>query len=469
MWYAQTGGSSSYATVASWDDLATLEPATEGTYALITGGVLGAKKPGDALVVRYSSGWGLPSSDAMARAYMAAHPIPNNAPTIPQPQRIVTLGQGVNTAMVSGSTQTYSVRIVNESAESWETISLEYLAVGDADILAVWAGVQADAGTGGPREPDGGVGGFVPCLFSGVEGKTIAGGTFSSPEVVWTDVTTLSTPCPPGGAVVLRWIFGGGSVSFVRAGRENNWPSGLVLDPEYGAGDAGSVVGNLSNVVPWSSGYAPPLHAMRVGFVAPTPEIQVMMFGDSVVEQERPLTDPANNSREGFIYLSEVELENVHPSSGGQGGATLDEAANRVSAQLPSLVGIVDVVGYQTPSHNQRAPNVASIGPWLARVAAVKAEVEAAGLAFFPFTLTGPSDDYTADEIAAWNAIRAALLAAYPTTYVDAAPAVMTGSVNNAAYMDDKVHINGVGGPVAQAEFWPKLLTTLGSLGYTVT
>lgn len=74
--YAAIGAGSSYVTVASWDDLATLEPATEGTYALITGGVLGAENTGDALVVRYSSGWGLPSSDAVARAYMAAHPIP---------------------------------------------------------------------------------------------------------------------------------------------------------------------------------------------------------------------------------------------------------------------------------------------------------------------------------------------------------------------------------------------------------
>ena len=437
--------------------------------------------PGDTQLVVMPSGkqhvmvrgtylWGFQYPSAEDLAYVSANPRPVGAwtaPTLPVAQRLVTLGQGVSTAEVTASTQTYSVRIVNESTETWDTVALEYLAAGDADILAVWVGVQADADTGDQREPDSGTAGFMECKFGGVSGKTIVAGSMSSPSVVWTDVTSLVSTCPPGGALVIRWVLGGGSVSFSRAGNAQNWPSGLVRDSFYGAGDAGSVIGNLDNVVSWSSGYAPPLHGLRVGFSGPTPEVQVLMFGDSVVEQERPLADPnGNNSREGVLYLTDGEAENMHVASAGQGGFTMDEARDRLDAQLASLVGAVDIIGFQTHSHNQRPADLTDLSSFMARIAAIKADVEAAGLAFFPFTLTGPADDYTADEITAWNQLRVDMAAAYPDTYVDIAASVMTGSVNNTTYLPDKAHIGSVGAPIAKASFWPQMIATATALGY---
>jgi hypothetical protein len=73
-------GGNAYQTVEGWDDLIDLEPAAEGTYAIVTGGVDGATLSGDCLVRRGATAWGLPSSDSTARAYMAAHPIPNLSP-----------------------------------------------------------------------------------------------------------------------------------------------------------------------------------------------------------------------------------------------------------------------------------------------------------------------------------------------------------------------------------------------------
>lgn len=74
------GGGGGIPTVLSWDDLAALEPAAVGTQRIITGGVDGATLTGDCLVERGPVGWYLPSSDATARAYMNAHPIPNLSP-----------------------------------------------------------------------------------------------------------------------------------------------------------------------------------------------------------------------------------------------------------------------------------------------------------------------------------------------------------------------------------------------------
>lgn len=414
--------------------------------------------------------WELSAPSPTAQAYAAANIMPPGAytaPTVPQAQRFITLGQGINTATASGGIQSYSCRIVNQSSDTWDTAAIEYLAVAGTDLRAAWVGVQQDANAGDPQLPDGGVGNFRELLFGGAGGKVVTGGTLASPEVIWSDVRTLPATCPPGGALVFRWVFDGGAVSFCRGGASGSWPSGLCRNTAFANADAGTDVGDLSNSVTWLDGYAPPLHGLKVGFVGTTPEIQAAVFCDSLVEQERPQNDAGNNTvREGLFYLSEAETERVHIASCGQGGATLDDGHARLTAQLPSLVGLVDLIGFQTPSHNQKPATVGDIPSFMSRVAEVKAEVEAAGLGFFVFTLSGPADDYTADQITAWNQLRADLTALYGVNHVDSAASVMTDNVNNTAYVNDKVHIGSVGAPVAQASFWPKLLASVDDQGY---
>jgi hypothetical protein len=64
----------------SYPALAALEPAEVGTQRILPDGIPGATNDGPCLVVRYASGWSVPSSDSVARAYMAANPIPNLSP-----------------------------------------------------------------------------------------------------------------------------------------------------------------------------------------------------------------------------------------------------------------------------------------------------------------------------------------------------------------------------------------------------
>lgn len=76
---SSTGGSS-IPTVSSWSGLSALEPATPGIQRIITGGVSGAVNTGDALALRGTSNWYIPSGDATALSYVEGHPIP--APVI---------------------------------------------------------------------------------------------------------------------------------------------------------------------------------------------------------------------------------------------------------------------------------------------------------------------------------------------------------------------------------------------------
>jgi hypothetical protein len=140
--------------VNSWTDLSAFEPATVGRKVIIRGGVQGAENFGDCIAIRYDQ-WGVPSSDAVARAYVSNHPIP--APEYGSLFRshiyLAPSAGAMDEQELVGSVATSQVvKQVSKAPFGWLTVRLFMSDITGAPLTpeGIWFGTQ-DVGGEDPR------------------------------------------------------------------------------------------------------------------------------------------------------------------------------------------------------------------------------------------------------------------------------------------------------------------------------
>lgn len=380
----QPGNSGSgFPVVSTWDDLASREPSEIGDTVRVTN-IPGASNV-SILARRGVTKWEVPGSQATAGTHVMNNPIPNNAPTSPKRRRILgrssTSQDGIfessgNNAgwwaygvySVAGPTRiSIDTRISNQTGKDVARISIPFLGLhnNNANIIAVWIGRG-----GNTHWCDS----FQRMTFSGQNTKQLAVGTDTNPSIGVTDTLLLDTPWLADTEILIRVVFenSGQIESFDSFGTNQNFDSGLSRC-WVGLGDAGSTTELLSNSqnLQWRADWNAPFCNVFVEFAEyEIPEVSVLVYGDSVVNQFKSFLDTLSACRDGWqYYLEQLVTSNTwHVATAGNGGYTVIQYGDRLLALLETYAPWIDVVCFQAWTPNGSITTTQDLQAWQTKI-----------------------------------------------------------------------------------------------------
>lgn len=435
-YFRPNGGSGTgIPTVASYLDLATLEPAAVGTKRIIPGGIPGSTT-GDTLVVRGVRAWYVPGADSAGMAYVSAHPIPNSSPTTPGAWKIdgashaiygnnsSTVGElMINWGEGTATSCTTCCTLANTSGEAVNRVRLAFAASvpNTVDIsakLTLGTNYDSDAGP------------WTAVTFGGSQATNI-NWTSGATKYIWSDWITLPAELAPGEAISI-WISGTGDSSS-RIQMPNAFSASGWRDTSMGfTGKVSSGNGVAGETMNWHW-FGANLGLVKIAWgLTDTSStfVNIAAFGDSTISMYAPFGQPdyTANGTQGWAYTAnkQAALSNhrFHITTLGEGGVGLAEYQSYVLAAIPGLVGMVDVITMQPWTSNSPATD-ATKASQIALTAQVKAACDAAGIAFMPLSICLPGagnwnvdhydDTLSAEELRCYDEVRAEIAATYPS------------------------------------------------------
>lgn len=392
----QPGSGAGLPSVASWNDLLGLEPASVGKEVIVTS-IPGASNEG-ALARRGTNSWYIPGMQNVVQDYVNDNPIPAKMPSAPRRRRI--LGRTTNTQGgvfdtgtnnpgwwgygsygITGPTRiTVDTRIVNQTGKDIEKIAIPFFgtATDNAQILAVWVG----RGGASDHTTDS----IQRLTFGGQNTIKPGSGTQYLPTTVITDLTTLNSVWAKNEEILIRVVFenSGQVEAFDSFGTMANAESGLARC-WIGIGDAGSSAGTLGNAatLTWVGNWMAPFCQVFAEFTAnETPEVSVLVCGDSVVNQWKSYLDTNSMIRDGWQYfLEQYNTSNTwHVTTAGNGGYDVPQYCDRLMSTLSLYVGWVHVICLEGWTPNGTMLDMATFGVWKSKIVTLHSMVEDAGM-----------------------------------------------------------------------------------------
>jgi hypothetical protein len=402
--------------IATWSDLSTLEPATVGKEVIVTS-VPGASNV-RMLARRGAQSWTTPGAQDVVRTYAMNNPIPNNAPTVPKRRRIIgrtssTQGgvfeSGTNDATwwayaaysVAGPTRiTIDTRITNQTGKDIARIAIPFMGTNanNAQILAVWIG------RGGMEHS---TTAYQRMTFGGQNTLQLGAGTVFVPSVGVTDTLTLSTPWLDETEILVRIVYenSGQIENYDSFGTGANEDSGLARC-WIGIGDAGSTEGALSNAdsLTWRNNWSSSIFHVFAEFAEhESPEVSILVYGDSVVNQWKAYQDTLPSIRDGWqFYLEQLNTANTyHVATAGNGGYTVPQYCDRLTAMFSVYAPWIDVVCIEGWTPNGSIQTINELNTWQANITALHSLVTTAGLGWLVLFNSPIGDDKDYPEIGA--------------------------------------------------------------------
>lgn len=394
--------------VSTWSDLASREPADVDDEVIVTS-IPGATNV-RLLARRESSKWSIPGDKDVVRTYVMNNPIPALAPTTPKRRRIIGRTSSTQGGVFESGTNdaswwaysTYSVagptrisidtRISNQTGKDIAKIAIPFIGTNanNAQILAVWVcrgGMDHTSNT------------HQRMTFGGQNTLQLGSGTLFVPSHGITDTLTLSTPWLADTEILIRVVYAnsGQIENFDSFGTSANEDSGLSRC-WIGIGDAGSdeaALGNAASIT-WRSNWSASFFHVFAEFAEhELPEVSVLAYGDSVVNQWKALSDTKQSIRDGWqYYLEQANTANTyHVATAGNGGYDVLQYCDRLMTLFTTYLPWIDVVCIEGWTPNGSIQTIPELEAWQAKLVALHTMVTNAGLGWLVLFNSPIGDD----------------------------------------------------------------------------
>lgn len=486
--------------VDTWNDLTNLEPASEGSEAFVNQGVSGTNVYGRVYVRRGQLYWDIPGANTDTISFIQSNkiPIPIIPPfTISGTRRILGRSSSYNgnqfeegntntsawvwygIASVQGPTNiSFSHRIVNQTGKDISKIAIPFFNIinnptKQANILACWIG------RGGS--------GVTPDTYQQVtfnDGSTSA--VFTSgdqylPSGFVSDLITLNTDWVPNEEILIKVVFdkNGPIPKYDSFGSLYNLDSGLSTGSWIGIGDAGSTSALLNENITWYGNWDMPYCHVFVEFAnTEDPELSILAYGDSVINQFRYFLEPQAIVRDNWQWYLETsadsENKKYHVATAGNGSYSLSQYCDKLSATWNVYKDWFDVLmieGWTSNVYPQTSARRVEDQNDLNAIRTKAISDNKDWLIIFPAPC-GVVVSGDGDGLGQHNAMVAWANSTYSGRVVDGRPAVWDPNDNTIflqpTYSLDNTHHSKLGGEVFAAYIKPILETTLTTLGYNI-
>lgn len=406
--------------------------------------------PSKALMKVVNGVW-VPQISGSQLSYVAGHPKPQLAKTIPGPWMIDGCtpdaygspsigGMLANWGHGTATSATTCLQVVNVSGQPVNRVKLAMMSA-DSNCAALSAKVKI----GNDMLSSSGT--WVNAAFSGQPSITLNGADTGA-VMAWSDWLILPSEMNPGDTMTV-WLTAVGSDStqimpLTSAFNYQSWKE--ATNSAMGRISVGDGVGG--ETMDWIfAGMVIGLSKIAWGHTSQSQGIvNIAAFGDSTISMYNGVgafADYSANGYQGWAYsankLAIAQNKNYRVSSYGRGSMTIQQYKDIALAAIPGLVGTTDIVAFQPWSGNSPT-NPTTLANHIAITAQVKAACDAAGISFMPFTIsltaggtwTGSAwtESLSAQEIQSYWDVKAYMAANYPS-FVDASSACADGTGNH--------------------------------------
>lgn len=232
------------------------------------------------------------------------------------------------------------------------------------------------------------------------------GGSLASPTISFTPPLTLPSAVAQNGSFRLHVAMGDGLLTAAKTFSEGYWPTtNRVNSANFNPGTIlNSVPSNFIGIGVFQSRLI-----MRHG-AGSSPKCIAAAMGDSTAGQVCSLAYTPNTTKEGVWMRGNdhaiAQGWRIRIYSYGQGGASWADIQARTRANLPTLVGRVNMVMVMTATWNTPLEGAGAAAAAWAEYLALEAEIKAAGLIAVPYILHPYTTRNTANQIAGWTQMR---------------------------------------------------------------
>lgn len=353
----------------SWSGLSALEPAEIGQKCLVPS-PNGSTRSGYMLAERFSDRWDVVGCDTTTRAYLDSHPIPNNAPTIPQAREWVgkdlslqnepkTIG-GLTGALAGGAVSecTLTGGFKNTRGKKIKSVRILSASVSTSNAATISMRV-ARKGAGSVNSPEGS---WSQVTWSNSNTYTPPPGAYSGvyPKFFISDSIQISGGVSDGDSIVLWVGLSGGTstqLTLPSAGGSLYKPS-LFESGNFCTGDYASV--GASGTPSWTN-IDISIPALQMLFeydtaTDPQPIVNIVAIGDSTFAEVVPV---AATNGDGWSTtcsnLAKSAGKSWRIQSWGQAYETMSEHSQRIQALVDGgIMPFVDVILRQGWTWNDR-------------------------------------------------------------------------------------------------------------------
>lgn len=370
----------------------------------------------------------------------------------------------------------YTHRIQNQTGKNITKIAIPFIGTltNHAPILAVWVG------RGGSLN-DTTATTYQRMTFAGDTSAVCSNATPTAPSYKVTDSLTLTTPWAPNEWILVRVVFEkyGTIPTYDSFSNALNTLSNLTRS-WISVTDSGSTSATLSAGT-WNVGWEIPYCHIFCEFPeTESPELSILAYGDSVINQWKIWDDANALYRDGWQWRLELsadtDAKKYHVATAGNGGYELSQFTSKFNSLWPMYKDWTDVVMYEGWTPNGAPITSERRASDEVLIQNVKNLITSAGkgwLMIYPSPLgaqldVGNSDQIKLyhDETIAWGK------STYPGHVIDGRGGVWDPANHDRfltpTYSKDDTHQTDAGAIAFAAYIKPILETTLTNLGYEV-
>jgi lysophospholipase L1-like esterase len=372
---------------------------------------------------------------------------------------------GMYTASSTNATSfSYQNRVRNLDSETISEIIIDFGSIYSSGAPLIGAAVSF-GGTGDLPGP----GGWHRITFGGQLGFSYPlSGSVKEPKLVSSDPIIIPGGLAPGASMLIRVGYAAGLViaQSKSIATEISWPSN---NKRY-AGDVVSTDQLLEQNPAWTgTSYAPSWYAIRVKRVTPKP--MILVHGDSVATQVRPIAATNTSSGYGWIMRINEMTESYHIVSMGIGGSSMQDSEDRTPELLETHKDYITHMMIQSWSGNGSPVSIADCERIKTNIINMETAILAAGKKVICVTLKphGGTISTQGERDAYWHMVDWAN-ERYGINHINLSQEITLSNDGGMTLLnsEDNVHFNAIG-QLAQANaLKPHLDAALISDGYDI-